>query len=365
LHRIGVSSRTTWLVVEVTTRDGITGLGECSDAPHPDIAATIVESVIETIGGFRAGDDLDELDARMAERCANRAGIEDPFSRLLVLGAVTTALADVVARTEELPLSVWLGAEWRPAIPLYANINRAPLKRTPDEFARFAGAAVEHGFERIKLAPFDGPPLPGMTLLDTGLEHLAAVRGAIGGARTMYVDVHHRLDRRALERGLDVMEELEVGWIEDAVDVRSPADMEWLDRATAIPIAGGEHLTDPEEVASVLDHGILSYLLLDPKYVGGVLRFRSMLNVVRGVRLTIHEPTGPVSSAVSAHMAMLADGHVHNEHAFGEAIDRAEVTEPGERTAGGEMFVPSGSGLGLELTLGGLADRCETIEWTT
>ena len=150
LHRITVSHRTTWLVVEVTTSDGVTGLGECSDVRDPDLAETILGSAIETVKGFRVGDEVAALDTRLAECVPTFPGVEGVFTRLLVLGAIATALADAAARSANLPLWAWLGGSRRPSVPLYANINRAPLERTPGEFARIAMAAVEDGFDRIK-----------------------------------------------------------------------------------------------------------------------------------------------------------------------------------------------------------------------
>jgi len=350
--------------VELTTSDGITGLGECSDVADPDLARTILGSSIETIGALRFGDDVGRLDARLDGDVPVLPGTEGAFSRRLVLGALTTAMADASARAETLPLRAWLGATRHRRVPLYANINRAPLDRTPVEFARIARAAVEDGFERIKLAPFDGPVLPGETLLDTGLAHLAAVREAVGSSVTVYVDVHHRLSRPQLERAFDAFEEFEVGWIEDAVDVQSPAALEWLRSSTSLPIAGGERLTDTKDVAAVLDQGVLDYLLLDPKYVGGVLRFRSMLEEVHGVQLTLHDPTGPVSTIVSGHLAMLSDDLVHNEYAYGEPIDRSKVVDPGETIEDGALRVSSQPGLGLELTPRSMMERWETVEWS-
>ena len=363
LHRIGVSHRTTWLVIEVTTNDGVSGLGECSDVRDLDLAETILGSAIETITGFRVGDELVDLDTRLAECVPIFPGVEGAFTRLLVLGAVVMALADAAARSANLPLWAWLGGSRRPSVPLYANINRAPLERTPDEFARIAMAAVEDGFDRIKLAPFDGPPLPGKNLLDTGLAHVSEVRAAVGASTTIYVDVHHQLSRPQLERAIDVLEELKIGWIEDAVDVRSPEALEWLRGSTDLPIAGGEQLTDSADVAAVLDQGVLDYLLLDPKYVGGPFRFRSMLEHVHDVQLTIHDPTGPVSTVVSAHLAMLSKDLVHNEYAYGESIDRSALVQPGEKLENGELIVSSLPGLGLELNPRSMAGSWATVEW--
>ena len=54
------------------------------------------------------------------------------------------------------PLHEMFGGGRRASIPLYANINRGTVPRTPAQFATRALRAASQGFRGIKLAPFDG-----------------------------------------------------------------------------------------------------------------------------------------------------------------------------------------------------------------
>jgi galactonate dehydratase len=279
---------------------------------------------------------------------------DDPavaLQRQMVLGAVVTALCDINAQVENQPLSAWLGAVPRPSVELYANINRAPVDRSSEEFASIAADAVAAGFDRIKLAPFDGAGAQTASsgTLETGISHLKAVRNTIGPEPTILVDVHHRLADHELEPAVRAMEELEVGWIEDAVDVRQPAQLERLAAMTDIPIAGGEQLTDQSDIAQLCDGGWLDFLLLDPKYIGGPLRFKTVLDVVHDVSLTLHDPTGPISTAVSSHLTMLSDDPGPLEYAFGEKLDRNQITIPGELLEANHVVVGDRSGIGTRL----------------
>lgn len=363
LHRIAVSHRTTWYVTEVATADGITGFGECSDLRDAPAAEAIIAAVAPMMVTHRAGHDIDALDRRITEHLGRVAGSTDSFLRRLVVGSLVTALCDIAARTDDLPLHTWLGVPAVDPVPLYANINRAPVERRSAEFADVAVAAVSAGFSRIKLAPFDGPAHDGATLLETGLAHLRAVRAALGDEPTIYVDMHHRLPRTELVQAIATMEQLGIAWIEDAVDVRSPADLLWLREATHIPLAGGEKLTDPADVAAVADEGLLSYLLLDPKYVGGPLRMREVLDGVHDTTVTFHDPTSPVSTGVSAHLAGLPKDFAHVEYAFGEPIDRQTLLTPAERIADGELTLTPGAGLGATFDSSILGERVVTREW--
>lgn len=362
-HRVAVSHRTQWFVTEISTGDGVVGLGECSDLREPAIVDSVLQSIMPLLSNLGPDDDLEELDLRMTERLGHPESPTLEFQRRLVLGSVMAALCDISARRQGIPLWQWLGATGREQVALYANINRAPVERRSDEFASVAIAAVTAGFSRIKLAPFDGPALAGSTLLDTGIAHLRAVRDAVGPDPTIYVDLHHRLSRPDLLVAIDAMEALGVAWIEDAVDVLDPAALTWLREATDIPLAGGEKLTRAEDVTAAVKGGMLSYLLLDPKYVGGPLRMRSLLHLVDDTTVTFHDPTSPVSTAVSAHLAGLPSDFAHVEYAFGEPIDRRTMVAPTERIADGVLTLAPGPGSGIALQPDALAGRITTREW--
>ncbi|HSJ28649.1 MAG TPA: enolase C-terminal domain-like protein [Acidimicrobiia bacterium] len=349
LHHITVSRRTSWLMVELATSEGVVGTGECSDLRPIDSAAGILESVLPIIARHSVGEDPMALDRRMTAQLGPSTSAQERFGRRLVLGAVVGALCDIQAQIADQPLSAWLGAEPTDRVELYANINRAPTNRTPDEFAQVAVSAVEAGFRRIKLAPFDGPPRPGSTLLETGIAHLESVRDAIGFEPSVFVDVHHRLTEDELLPAVRSMEELGVGWIEDAVDVHQPEMLDRLAAMTDIPLAGGEKLTEEGDVAALSAGGWLTYLLLDPKYIGGPLRFREMLRATSNVTLTLHDPTGPISTAASAHLTMLTPDPGPLEYAFGENIDRSKLVTPGERLDGDRLIVSKEAGIGVHL----------------
>jgi galactonate dehydratase len=308
-------------------------------------------------------DDPMSLDRRMTAHLGASTNVQERFGRRLVLGAVITAVCDLRAQMEDRSLSSWLGAETAVEVGLYANINRAPVDRTSEEFARVAESAVNAGFRRIKLAPFDGPPLPGSTLLDTGIAHLRAVRNAVGRQPEVLVDVHHRLTEEELEPAVRSMEELDIAWIEDAVDVRQPVMLERLASMTDIPLAGGETLTDEADVAAVCTGGWLTYLLLDPKYIGGPLRYREMLDAVHDVTLTLHDPTGPISTAVSAHLTTLTTDPGPLEYAYGENIDRSKLVTPGERLDGDRLIVSPEPGIGVRLAAAHSSSDGRTATW--
>lgn len=363
LHRFDVSHRTQWRNVELVTSDGLIGTGECSDIRPRELAEPSLTALLPVIFEFTVGDDLWDLDSRMT---ASLGTADDPtvrFGRRMLVGAVIAALCDIYAQIANQPLTVWMGGTPRPTVELYANINRAPIERRSHEFATTAAAAVDAGFRRIKLAPFDGPALDGADLLATGISHIRAVREAIGYGPAVLIDVHKKLDDDDLLPAVRAMEELQVGWIEDAVDAENHAALESLAATTDIPLAGGELLTDPTDIARVCSEGWLDYLLLDPKYVGGPLRFQQILESVEGVTLTLHDPTGPIATATSAHLTCLAGDAGPLEYAFGEGFDRNALITPAESMDGDLLSVPNGPGIGHRLSTTGAGRHRHSRVW--
>lgn len=128
--------------------------------------------------------------------------------------AIDQALWDIASRRERKPLHATLGAARRAEIPLYANINRRTLDRSPSGFAASARHAIAHGFDAIKIAPFDGVRPGSGDAVAAGIARAAAVRAEIGSTRQLFVDCHWRFDADTTKRALDALLELGIAWFE-------------------------------------------------------------------------------------------------------------------------------------------------------
>lgn len=356
-----VSARTEWYVVEVVTDDGLIGYGECSDIAASDGPVEIVAEAATLIGQLGDGADPMQIDEILQSRVRSIPQGRRRHTLMIVFGGLVAAVCDIAARSQGMPLGEWLGGRPTASVDLYANINRAAVgQRTPDRFATVARSAVSAGFRSVKVAPFDALS-PGTTL-KAGLKILSAVRSSIGGTTALLVDLHKKLDRRDLLEALPVMEDLGVGWVEDAVDVRDTESLAWLAAETHLPLAGGERLTDRESIRTVCETGLLTHLLLDPKYVGGPLQFRTLVSeVTDDVSLTIHDPTGPISTLVSAHCSTLVVNGGPMEFSYGEIDGRADVVVPRESVVNGRLKLPALPGAGARLSDSDLWQRLADI----
>ena len=103
-----------------------------------------------------------------------------------LVSSLDMALLDLEGQAQGQPIHALLGGAVRQHVPLYANINRRTVDRTPASFAASAVVAIAAGYTSFKLAPFDeinqarcaegdiGPAL------QHGLDRIWATREAIG-----------------------------------------------------------------------------------------------------------------------------------------------------------------------------------------
>jgi galactonate dehydratase len=343
-----VSDRTEWLTLVVDTGDGMAGFGEFSDSGTLDDALLLLPAVRSLVVGRDVPVDLRDVDAAL-RHLTDRSADCDRWLLRALCGAVSAALCDIAAQHANEPMWALLGGRRRSSVPLYANINRAAGDRRPADFARVARAAVEDGFDAVKLAPFDGRRAPGSTPVQDGIAAVAAVRDAIGPDGGIYVDVHERLTADEIARAVRPLEDARVGWLEDAVDAADLPALRRLSGMTSIPLAGGERIVDLPTLQRIATSGLLRWMLIDPKYVGGPIRAAEIVEQLPEVPITFHNPTGPVGTAMCAHLCTLSDWVGVLEFPYGEPIDRAALTSGGELITGGRLTVPEGPGLGVRM----------------
>src|SRR5690349_5911653 len=132
--RISARSRWHFLVL----RDGdLVAVGECSDAGD-------LPRLLERLAAVRpllAGRDLVAGRQAVLTDLAGQVSRTDSGTRLVtatLMGGLEQLLVDHAAQAEGEPVWKWLGASAPDPIPVYANINRMPGGRSPEDVAAMA-----------------------------------------------------------------------------------------------------------------------------------------------------------------------------------------------------------------------------------
>jgi len=362
--RVPVNHRGDWIFVALTDEDGRVGYGEASHSTDDTATIALLEGPLS--GPIRANAWDDPASAWAVLDAAAPAGTARRVAATAA-SAVEQALWDLRAQGEGVGLAALLtagsetgaGTSAVETVPLYANINRATVDRTPEGFAANAARAVADGFQTVKLAPFDevayGAPAEDLRrLAEPGLARVAAVRAAVGPDVRVLVDCHWRFDVRTALQVAQALDELGAGWMEDPVPYEDgPEEVLAVRRAAPLPIATGERLISAAAFEPFLDAGAADFYLPDVKHIGGIgeLLELARLSEHRGVRITPHNPSGPISTVASASALASISHAAPLEFAWGEVDWRPTVLDPPERIEAGALVLPVGRpGLGARLS---------------
>jgi galactonate dehydratase len=357
--RLPVNHRGDWIFVALTDDAGRVGYGEASHSGDDAATTALLGGTLsERILGVSWDDPATAwgiLDAAAPTGTARRVAAT-------AASAVEQALWDLRAQYGGIGLAVLLrnraNGPGATTVPLYANINRATVDRSPEGFATNAARAVSEGFRTVKLAPFDevvyGTPAENCRgLAEPGLTRVAAVRAAVGRDVRVLVDCHWRFDVQSALAVARALAELGVGWLEDPVPYEDgPEGTLAVRLAAPLPIATGERLISAAAFVPFLDAGAADFYLPDVKHIGGIgeLLKLARLSEHRDVWITPHNPSGPISTLASASALASVPHAAPLEFAWGEVAWRPTVLDPPERIAAGALVLPaSRPGLGARL----------------
>jgi len=350
-----VSPRTNWSLVRVETDAGLTGWGEMSlNGWEPLLLAATDLRALELTGL-----ELSEAQSRLRPAPRSPGG--------LVANAVTSglqqALAAIEAESNSIPLWALLCTQQRATVPLYANVNRATTERSPAGFAAIASAAMAAGFHAFKAAPFDGvtpancASAEGQARIAAGIDCVLALRDAVGRDARLMVDCHWRFDEA---RALDTLRALapaNLFWFECPM---SEAPEHWpayrrihaAANAVGTRIAAAETQVGVAAFQAIFDAGIVDAVMPDVKYCGGP---REMLAIAEaaaqsGVLFSPHNPTGPICTTYSVHLAAAVPDCDLLEFQFGESPLYFDLVAGGHPAlVDGAFSVPTEPGLGLSI----------------
>lgn len=355
LRVLNVNARTNWSFVRVRMDDGTTGVGEASLNGYETLLAACLDALRERVVGAAPDDALPAL--------ATHPHAADGLVGHAVRSALRQAFVDATAKAQGVPAFAVLGGARRDRVPVYANVNRATSDRTPEGCAASAQRAVAAGFRAVKIAPFDGvfpdelARASTQRAIDLGVERVRAMRAAIGPGPRLMVDCHWRFDEPTALAVLDRLARVGVHWFECPVSeqpalhdacarIRAAANERGMLLAACelqTAVAGFRAFVEPRRVDVVMP---------DVKYCGGPYELLRIAAFARrqGVRCSPHNPTGPVCTLASLHVALAAGAIDSLELQVGESdLTQQVVGGVAPSLVDGAFAAPTAPGFGVEL----------------
>ena len=343
------TARTNWIFLRLKTNEGLTGLGEVSmgrRANFPEVAQFF--DLIHERSPF----EIQRYRQRGREMVSSGSReLATAFS------AVEQAQWDLVGKSLRAPLYQLTGGSLRSELPVYANINRATSDRSPEGFAENAQQAVADGFRAIKAAPFDGfpsldrPAAEINTATELGIACIEAMRKAIGPDVDLKIDAHSNFDVPLAIKVAQRLEPQSLSWYEEPVP---PTDLEStlaIKNGITQTMAGGEFLFGVDGFAPLCRERAVDIIMPDVKHCGGVTELRKIATVaeLHDVLVSPHNPSGPVSTMVSAQVCAGLPNFDILEYQWNEVPWRGDLVDPPERFSNGILQIPDGPGYGVTL----------------
>ena len=276
--------------VKVSTDEGVDGWGECVLEHQP----TAVTAAIDTMREHLIGADprfIGRIWQVLARGGFYRGG---PVLGSAVAG-IDQALWDLKGKALGVPVHELLGGAVRDRVKIYRHAGYAHRAGNPEG----AAAAVAEGVTMFKFTP-PGPIgfIESPQWIDTFLTEVAEFREAIGPNSTFGIDFHGRFSVPLSRKLLPLLEEFDVGFVEEPLRPEHSHLVGELVAASTIPIATGERLYTRYEFQPVLEAGI-AIAQPDPSHAYGISEvFRiAAQSEIYDVQLAPHCPLGPIAYA--------------------------------------------------------------------
>ena len=338
--------RTNFVFVKIETDVGISGIGEGTLEYKEHALLGAIEDIKRVLIG---------QDPRQVERICHEL-YRDSYWRVgpvlqSAISAVNMAMWDIKAKACGVPVYEMLGGKVRDSIRMYANVWFSGAK-TPDEFAAAAVAAKEKGVTALKWDPF-GKAYMYMDNKDLSysLSIVEAVRGAVGNDVDLLIEGHGRFN---IATGIHIANELKQFnpmFFEEPTPPDSFDAIAEVRRKSPVAIAAGERVYSLTQFREFLDKGCADFAQPDMSHCGGISAVMKMAAMAEPhyVAIAPHNPSGPVANACALHLAAAIPGFRILEICLTDVSWRKELTNERVVFEKGNILIPEGVGLGLEL----------------
>jgi galactonate dehydratase len=336
-----------YLFVELTTDNGLVGLGEASLEWQERAVLCLLEDWVADRVLATNPFDVERVIGEM---------IRDQYhggpTILTAISGVEIALWDLIGKACGQPVYHLLGGRAHDRLRAYAN-GWYGGARTPREFADKARTPLQIGYRALKFDPFGiawkelaAPEMQRVEAI------VAAVRSTVGDEVELMVEVHGRLSPEcAIEMGRRLAA-YRPAWYEEPV---APNDLERLREvkaALSIPVAAGERLYSLEDFYRLTTLRACDIVQMDLVHCGGLAVGKKIaaMTQAQDLRIAPHCSVGPIALCAAVHFGWSTRNVMIQEN-FGD-FDvpwRTDLVRGWNPVRDGKFLLPDRPGLGIEL----------------
>ena len=358
----------TYLWVRIHTDEGIIGLGE--SYPNAEAEASIVHSRLAAVLLGKDPSAIDRLwaDMFLAVSYSGWAGAE-----MRAISAVDIALWDLLGKAMGQPVYKLLGGASRESIRIYNTCyDRVDFTNEPCQLAR---ELLASNVRAMKIWPFDpiaretgGNHISGEQLR-RAIEPLRLIREEFGDSIDVAIEFHGFWNLPCAIKIAAALEPYKPMWLEEMLPQDNLAAYAELARSTDVPLCLSERLMTRWGFRELLENRAAQIIMPDVAWCGGISETKKITTMAETYYLPVapHNCGGPILHFATAHVAanvtnlfIMESVRRHYNEEYEGLVTRKLVPQ-----ANGQLALPPGPGLGVELSAEVLARKDAVIKRTS
>lgn len=347
-----------WILVKLTTDDGITGWGECYAAA---VGPRAMEAVIRDVFARHMEGESAENVEMMFRRVYSSGFTQRPDPTVMgAFSGLEIACWDILGKARDRPVWALLGGLMNGRVRAYTYLyplDRHPLPGfwiDPEMAAESAADAVARGYTAVKFDPagpytIRGGHQPAMSDVSRSVAFCRAIRAAVGDRADLLFGTHGQFTTAGAIRLGRAIAGFDPLWFEEPVPPDNPLEFAEVASATGLPVATGERLSTRAEFALLLRSGGAGILQPALGRAGGIWETRKLAALAESFNAQVapHLYAGPVEWAANIQLAVSIPNLLMAETIETPFHDR--LIKGAIRVEQGFVVAPQAPGLGIEV----------------
>jgi muconate/chloromuconate cycloisomerase len=336
-HSIDTQS---YLLVEIMTDAGLVGIGEGVSPGGPWWSGESIEGQKQIIDRYFTpeliGSDAEDLVGirRKLDRIA--------YGNLFAKSALEMALLDATGLAHGIPLSTLLGGATRTSLPVRWPLSGSGTNRVLED----AAERIALGYTSIKFKMGALPPQEDVRRAGELVDKLGHDLDYVG-------DPNGTWDLRTATWAVRELESIGLAAVEQPVARRDLAGLaELRAQATSIDVMADESVCVPADALEAVRARACDSVSVKPGKAGGLRAAALVASIIDTAAIGCYGGTaleGPVGTAASAHLFASLPQLRFGCELVGPLLLTDSITTTPLRYEGGQLHIPTGPGLGVQL----------------
>ena len=336
--------------VRLETSDGAVGWGEAWGPPMAVVP--LIGELAETLTGTKLDAPVPFVTSRLQQHYHRGQGLY-----AAAVSGIEIAIWDALGKTLGVSVATLLGGRARDYVTPYASAGYVTPDRDLEKFRELLQRAAE-GFSGAKIKCGLG--------VREDLQRATVARDVLGEDRALMVDLNGNCTPDQAVAVARALRGLDVAWLEEPLP---PDDVDGLRliRGSSPPLATGEALYTRAPFRRLVVERLVDFVQPDITKIGGLAEARAVCELARAwnVRVSPHVWGGGLALAAALQLLASVPDYPHTTNVLqplwlefdrgDNALRESVLTEP-LRPQDGQLAVPEGPGLGVDIDPDALAD---------